>query len=282
MTTTEHSDDTIPGTIPGLAQAKQFARASWAAGDFATIARLYLWPVGEEIVRHVGVGRDEAVLDVACGTGNASIRAALAGGRVTGVDLTPELFDDARREAATAGVDVAWVEGDAEDLPFPDASFDVVLSTFGVMFAPRHRVAARELVRVLRPGGRFAITSWTPEGRTGQQFRMLGEYAPPPPPFAEPPLAWGVEEHVRELFDDRHVSDGDVVLEFTKLSVPLPDLGTAQEAEDYLLDKWGPMITMRPMLEAHGVWDEVLRRSRELYAPGADAEYLLVTGRRAG
>jgi ubiquinone/menaquinone biosynthesis C-methylase UbiE len=273
MTTTEHSTD----SVPGLAQAKQFARASWAAGDFATIARLYLWPVGEEVVRRVGVGRDEAVLDVGCGTGNASIRAALAGGRVTGVDLTPELFDDARREAATAGVDVAWVEGDAEDLPFPDASFDVVLSTFGVMFAPRHRVAARELVRVLKPGGRFAITSWTPEGRTGQQFRMMGEYAPPPPPFAEPPLAWGVEQHVRELFDD-----SDVVLEFSKLNVPLPDLGTADEAYDYLIDKWGPLIVMRPMLEAQGLWDEVLERSKESYAPGADAEYLLVTGRRAG
>ena len=273
MTTTESSTD----TVPGLVQAKLFARASWAAGDFATIARLYTWPVGEEVVRRVGVGRNEAVLDVACGTGNASIRAALAGGRVTGVDLTPELFDDARREAAGAGVEVEWVEGDAEDLPFPDASFDVVLSTFGVMFAPRHKVAAQELVRVLKPGGRFAITSWTPDGRTGQQFRMMGEYAPPPPPFAEPPLAWGVDEHVRELF-----SDTDVVLEFATLNVPLPDLGSADEAHDYLIDKWGPLIMMRPMLEAQGTWGEVLQRSKEMYAPGADAEYLLVTGRRAG
>jgi len=264
-------------TVPGLTEAKQFARASWAAGDFSTIARLYLWPVGEEIVRRVGIGRDEAVLDVACGTGNAAVRAALAGGRVTGVDLTPELFDDARREAALAGVEVDWVEGDAEELPFPDASFDVVLSTFGVMFAPRHRVAASELVRVLRPGGRLALANWTPEGRIGQQFRLMGDYFPPPPPFAQPPLAWGVEDHVRELFDA-----SDVALECTRENVPLPDLGTAEEANDFLMDKWGPMITARPMLEAQGVWEEVLQRSKDIYAPGADAEYLLVTGRRAG
>jgi len=261
--------------IPGLAEAKQFARTSWAAGDFAAIARLYLWPVGEALVRRVGIGHHEQVLDVACGTGNAAIRAALAGGRVTGLDLTPELFADARREAADAGVDITWVEGDAEDLPFESGRFDVVLSTFGVMFAPRHRVAARELVRVLRPGGRFGIASWTPEGRIGAQFRMLGEFAPPPPPFAQPPLGWGVEEHVRELF-----AGTDVILDFARETVPLPDLGTPDEANDFLQDKWGPLITARPMLEARGVWDQLLERSKEIYEPGAPAEYLVVTGRR--
>jgi ubiquinone/menaquinone biosynthesis C-methylase UbiE len=123
------------------------------AGDFAAVARRALWPVGERLVRRVGVGRDEDVLDVACGTGNAAIRAAQAGGRV-----------------------VEWVEGDAEALPFPDASFDVVLSTFGAMFAPRHRVAAAELARVLRPGGRLGLCTWTPEDHVRDLFAGTGVY----------------------------------------------------------------------------------------------------------
>src|SRR5436190_16649111 len=114
--------------VPGLAELKQHARASWAAGDFPAVAKLQLWDVGERLVRRVGIGRHEDVLDVACGTGNAALRAAQAGGRTTGVDLTPELFDAGRALAKEAGVDIAWVEGDAEDLPFEDASFDVVLS----------------------------------------------------------------------------------------------------------------------------------------------------------
>src|SRR5215471_18991632 len=128
-----------------LAKLKQGARATWAAGDFPAIAQRQLWEVGARVVGRIDVRPGEDVLDVACGTGNAAIRAAQAGGRVVGVDLTPELFDAARSGAAEAGVEVEWVEGDAEALPFPDASFDVVLSTFGAMFAPRHAVAAAEL-----------------------------------------------------------------------------------------------------------------------------------------
>src|SRR5207244_5350761 len=136
MTTTE---------LAGLAEFKQFTRATWAAGDFAEIARRGLWGVGERIVQRVGIGKNERVLDVACGTGNAAIRAAQAGGQVVGLDLTPELFETGRRLAAEASVSVEWVEGDAEAIPYPDNSFDVVLSTFGCMFAPRHQVAAAEL-----------------------------------------------------------------------------------------------------------------------------------------
>ena len=192
--------------IPGLTEVKQRARASWAAGDFPAVAKLQLWDVGQRLVRRVGVGRDENVLDIACGTGNAALRAAAAGGRVVGVDLTPELFVAGRALAAEAGVDIEWVEGDAEELPFQDERFDVVLSTFGVMFAPRHEVAARELVRVLRPGGRFGFTSWTPEGIQGAFFRMMGEYAPPAPPFVQPPLLWGSENHVRHIFANTGVT----------------------------------------------------------------------------
>jgi len=160
----------------GLAQFKQMARASWAAGDFPAIARNDLWAMGERIVRRVGVCPGEDVLDVACGTGNAAIRAAEAGGRVVGVDVTPELFEAGRREATAAGVEIEWIEGDAEDLPFADESFDVVLSTFGCLFAPRHEITAREMARVLRRGGRMALFNWTPEGGVGQSFKRMGRY----------------------------------------------------------------------------------------------------------
>src|SRR6266568_355798 len=192
MTTTE---------LPGLAELKQRTRATWAAGDFPAIAKRQLWEVGERLVRRVGIGSREDVLDVACGTGNAAIRAAEAGGDVVGVDLTPELFEAGREQAEEAGVELEWVEGDAEDLPFPDGSFDVVLSTFGVMFAPRHEVAAGELARVLRPGGRMGLTNWTADGVVGQMFRTMGSYLPAPPPVASgPPVLWGSEQHVRQLF----------------------------------------------------------------------------------
>src|SRR5215212_6840043 len=157
--------------IDQLAEMKQRTRAAWAAGDFPSIARRQIWDVGERIVQRVGVGRDEDVLDVACGTGNAALRAAQAGGRVVGSDLTPELFDAGRALAAEAGVEIEWVEADAEALPFEDERFDVVLSVFGCMFAPRHEVAAHEIARVLRRGGRFGICSWTPEGEMGAFFR---------------------------------------------------------------------------------------------------------------
>ena len=128
-----------------LDQMKQGARATWAAGDYPAIAQRQLWPIGERIVRRIGVAPGDDVLDVACGTGNAALRAAQAGGRVVGVDLTPELLEVGRRLAGEAGVEIEFLEGDAEALPVADASFDVVVSVMGCMFAPRHRVAAAEL-----------------------------------------------------------------------------------------------------------------------------------------
>src|SRR4051794_4393978 len=165
--------------IGDLEQMKQGVRATWAAGDYEEIARRTLWPVGERIVRRAAVAPGEDVLDVACGTGNAALRAAAAGARVVGVDLTPELFEAGRRLAAEARVEVEWVEGDAEELPAGDDAFDVALSVFGCIFAPRHAVTARELARVLRPGGRLCVTAWTPEGEMGKLFRTLGGYLPP-------------------------------------------------------------------------------------------------------
>jgi ubiquinone/menaquinone biosynthesis C-methylase UbiE len=185
--------------IEALTDHKQVQRAMWAAGDYAAFAPVVA-EVGERLVERVGIRPGDAVLDVACGTGNVAIPAAEAGGRVTGVDLVPEHFPTARARAAAAGVEVAWVEGDVEALPFEDDAFDVVLSVFGCMFAPRHAVAAAEMARVLRPGGRLGICAFTPDGAGGDFFRTLGAHAPPPPSFAEDPLGWGDPEHVRGVF----------------------------------------------------------------------------------
>jgi len=187
------------GMIDALTDFKQGARAMWAAGDYARFAPLVA-EVGERLVERAGVGAGDAVLDAACGTGNVAIPAARAGGRVTGVDLTPEHFPAARSRATAAGVAVDWVEGDVEALPFEDDSFDVVLSSFGCMFAPRHAVAAAELARVLRAGGRLGVSAFTDHGTSGDFFRTLGAHLPAPPPFAENPLGWGDADHVRALF----------------------------------------------------------------------------------
>ena len=140
---------------------------------------------------------------MAAGSGNASIPAAAAGATVVASDLTPELFETGRKAAADAGVEIDWQQADAEALPYPDASFDTVLSCLGVMFAPHHQAGADELVRVLRPGGTLGLLSWTPEGFIGQMFATMKPYAPAPPPGAQPPPLWGSEEHVRALLGDR-------------------------------------------------------------------------------
>jgi SAM-dependent methyltransferase len=181
-------------------QFKERARKTWAAGDFDEISKLIL-DVGNNVVAHAAIEPGMTVLDVACGTGNATIPAALAGGKCTGLDLTPELFDAARANAAEAGVDIDWVEGDAEALPFDDGSFQRVLSTFGVMFAPRHEVAAGELARVAAPGGILVLACWGPYGLNGEMFPMIASRTPAPPSYAQPPSRWGEEDHVRSLLE---------------------------------------------------------------------------------
>jgi SAM-dependent methyltransferase len=181
-------------------QFKDRARATWAAGNFDEIAQR-IPGVGRKLVELSDIGPGMDVLDVACGTGNATIPAAVAGGRCVGVDLTPELFEAARMHAAEAGVEIDWVQGDAEALPFKDESFDRVISTFGVMFAPRHEVAAAELARVVRPGGQIGLACWTPTGLIGEMFKLIGSRMPSPPSYAKPPILWGTEDHVRSLLE---------------------------------------------------------------------------------
>jgi SAM-dependent methyltransferase len=261
--------------ISELDQMKQGARAAWAAGDYPAIAERQLWPLGERVVERIAVAAGEDVVDVACGTGNAAIRAAQAGGHVVGVDLTPELFDAGRRLAAEAGVEIEWVEGDAEALPAGDESFDVAVSVMGCMFAPRHRVAAAELARVLRPGGRVCITAWTPDGDMGRFFRTLGGYLPPPPAFAEPPLLWGTEEHVEELF-----AGTGIELEFAREAIGYAGFRSVEEEVEWSLETFGPLIMARRMLEPQGRWDALLDDLRRLLTDRHDAEYLVTVGRK--
>jgi len=260
-------------TLAELARLKQGARSTWAAGDYPAVARRQLWPVGQRLVDTVGIRPGEDVLDVACGTGNAALRAAQAGGTVTGVDLTPELFETGRRLAEDAQVAIDWVQGDAEELPFEDESFDVVLSTFGCMFAPRHRAAAHELARVLRPGGRLGITSWTPEGGTGRLFRTVGPYLPPPSPLAEPPLLWGSEEHVESLFEGTGIE-----LEFERDVVAQEPFDSTDDAIEFVATKFGPMMMARELAESQGRWSELRAELADLFEREEPLEYLVTQG----
>jgi len=178
-------------------------RAMWALGDYPAVAAEVIPDTGRTLVDACGIRPGHRVLDVAAGSGNASVPAAAAGGAVIASDLTPELFDIGRAHAEQAGVEIEWVEADAESLPFAENTFDTVLSCVGVMFAPHHQAAADELVRVCRPGGTIGLLSWTPEGFIGQMFAIMKAYLPPPPAGASPPPLWGREEHVRELLGDR-------------------------------------------------------------------------------
>jgi ubiquinone/menaquinone biosynthesis C-methylase UbiE len=175
----------------------------WALGDYHRFARALVWEVGPVLVEACGIVPGQRVLDVAAGTGNVAIRAAERGADVVASDLTPENFAAGREEAADRGVQLEWVEADAEALPFRDGEFDVVTSCFGAMFAPDHRAVANELVRVCRPGGTIGLASFAPRGTSGAFFELFARHAPPPPPGALAPTLWGDESHVRELFGDR-------------------------------------------------------------------------------
>src|SRR5687767_6358831 len=182
---------------------KAAERAMWALGDYHRFAKETVWELGPVLVAACGVSAGQRVLDVAAGTGNVAIRAAQTGASVVASDVTLENFDAGRRAARTAGVDLEWIEGDAQALPFADDEFDVVTSCFGVMFAPDHEAAASELLRVCRPGGVIGLINFTPDGAGGDFFRVLSAYAPPSPSAAPSPLLWGTEDHVKNLFGDR-------------------------------------------------------------------------------
>jgi len=183
---------------PNYADIKQRQQATWASGDFSVIG-VTLQIVGESLAEAVDIRAGERVLDVAAGNGNATLAAARRFADVTSTDYVPDLLDSGRTRAAAEGLEVNFQVADAEELPFPDGSFDVVLSTFGAMFTPDHTRPAREMLRVVRDGGRIGLANWTPEGFIGQLFKVVGSYIPASPGLKSPAL-WGTEPHIVELF----------------------------------------------------------------------------------
>ncbi len=183
---------------------KQRQQATWASGDFAIIGTT-LQIVGEWLAEAADVRAGERVLDVAAGNGNASLAAARRFARVTSTDYVPHLLEKGAARARAENLEIAFEVADAENLPFADGSFDVVLSTFGVMFTPEHQRAARELLRVTRSGGRIGLANWTPAGFLGDLFRLVGTFVPPPA-GTQPPALWGSEPHIVELFGE-HAAD---------------------------------------------------------------------------
>jgi SAM-dependent methyltransferase len=260
-------------------------RKMWASGDYPSMVQTFLLPLGPRLVEACGIGPGMKVLDVAAGTGNASIPAAQTGATVTASDLTPELFEAGRQRAKAEGVTLDWVEADAENLPFGDESFDVVMSSIGAMFAPHHEEVANELVRVCRPGGTIGLLSWTPEGMIGALFKTMGPFAPAPPPGAKPPPLWGSEDHVRELFGDRvdfRTMERDV-LEVTAFRHP-------HDYAEHFRERYGPTIAAQANARKNGQEAELLealdRFSEEWNMGTEDAarfeqEYLLSVGTRA-
>lgn len=212
-------------------------RAMWATGDYPKLASDLVAPLGPVLVEASGIGPGDTVLDVAAGTGNASIPAAQTGASVTASDLTPELLQNGAAIAAERGVELQWREANAEALPFSDNEFDAVLSCIGVMFAPHHQRSADELVRVCRPGGTIALICWTPEGFIGQLFGTMKPYMPAPPPGAQPPPLWGSEGHLRELFGDR-VTD----LTTNRRMLAVDYFSSGEELRDYYKAYYGPTI----------------------------------------
>lgn len=259
------------------------ARATWSAGDWDGFSAMIV-PVGVLVLDRVGIEPGSDVLDVGTGSGgNIAIPAAMLGARVVGLDVTPELFEHARHRAAEAGVEIEWVEGDAQDLPFADASFDRVISTFGAMFAPDHHRAAAELVRVCRPGGRIAMATWASDGFAGGLFKQMGAFMPAPPPGVQPPALWGVDAHIEEAFGAAGTTP-HIERETVDFLFPTIDAAVRRYVEDF-----GPFVITRAALEPQGRWDEFLAAFADLVerfniatdgTVRISAEYLLNTVER--
>lgn len=263
-----------------LAQLKQRMKSNWMAGDFGQIAKK-LGNGAEDFVSRLRLQPGMKVLDVACGTGNQSLPAARAGAHVTGVDIATNLLEQARQRAAEENLKIQFDEGDAEQLPYGDAQFNVVLSMFGAMFAPRPEVVAQELQRVCRPGGLIAMANWTPDSFVGKSFQVTGRHVSPPAGIPAPVL-WGREDVVAERFG------AAVTLQMQKRIV-LFDLPVSPEgAVDFFRQYFGPTQIAFSRLDAEGqkrMRDELIALWTEHNIGDADhvkvsAEYLEVHARR--
>ncbi len=276
------TDPPVPQSSDSELKARH--RAMWASGDYASMVETFLLPLGPRLVEASGIGPGMRVLDVAAGTGNASIPAAQRGASVTASDLTPELLEAGRRRAQSAGIELEWVPADAEHLPFGDEAFDVVMSSIGAMFAPHHRDVADELVRVCRPGGTIALLSWTPEGMIGALFRTMAPFALAPPPGAQPPPLWGSAQHLRELFGAR--------VDLRTLEADVLEVTAFEHARDYgehFKARYGPTIAARAnarRTEREAEFDGALDEFCDEHDRGTpdrarfEMEYLLAVGTR--
>src|SRR5262245_36158632 len=219
---------------PDLAAVKKRQQATWASGDFSVVAaRIVLQ--AELLCEAVNLQAGWRVLDVATGSGNAALAAARRGCTVVGTDYVPALLERGRERAEAEHLDVEFVEGDAENLPFPDASFDAVLSIYGAMFAPDHRKTAAELARVCRAGGVIGLASWTPEGFIGEMFRLVSKYVPPTAGLT-PPLRWGDQNHLRAIF-------GDAIRSMTsQVRTAVFRFPSAEDNVDFFRTYYGPTL----------------------------------------
>jgi ubiquinone/menaquinone biosynthesis C-methylase UbiE len=263
-------------------EVKKKMRATWMAGDFGQIAR-YSAKAAEEFVGRLGIRPGTAVLDVACGTGNLAIPAAKKGAKITGIDIAPNLLDQSRERAAAEGVEAAFEEGDAEQLPYADGAFDVVMTMFGAMFAPRPDRVAAELVRVCRPGGTIAMANWTPEGFVGRMFAAGARFAPLPE-GVPPPVLWGDERIVRE-----RLASGTSEIRTTRRKVTFDFPGDAKDVVQFFRQYFGPTQMAFSRLDAKGQGEyaaELEKLWRESNEGAGDrtvvhAEYLEVIATRA-
>ncbi|MDQ4129331.1 MAG: class I SAM-dependent methyltransferase [Actinomycetota bacterium] len=243
-----------PEMAPEMQTLKARLKATWMSGDYGTFAK-YLEPSAMEFLERISVPAGADMLDVACGAGQISVPAARAGARVTGVDIATNSIERARARAREEGLDARFDEGDAEELPYDDASFDVVASLFGAMFAPRPDRVAAELVRVCRPGGRIVMGNWTPEGFVGRMFKVIGKHVPPPPQMPSP-LLWGDEATVRE-----RLRDGVAELTLTKRMYPFHYPFPPSEVVEHFRAYYGPTNRAFNTLDEAG--GEALRRDLE-------------------
>jgi SAM-dependent methyltransferase len=259
-------------------ELKQRQSVVWGNGPFERIAETATGSY-DDLVARLAPQQGERWLDIACGTGAVALRAAKAGAKVTGSDLAPALVERARELAAAEGLAVDFEVGDCEQLPYGNADFDVVSSSFGVMFAPDHERSAKELGRVCTPGGRLGLITWRPDGGVGRMFKTLQPFQPPPPEGAGSPLAWGEESYVEELLGK------DFELEFSEGDAAL-DAGSGQEVWQLFSTSFGPLKTLNETLEASRRdelerafvdFHEGYRTNGGIHVP---RQYLMTIGRR--
>jgi SAM-dependent methyltransferase len=276
---TTQSEDAVQADVA----LKTKHRTMWALGDYPAVATEVISALGPVLVEAAGVGPGTKVLDVAAGSGNVAIPAALAGGDVVASDLTPALLETGERLAARVDAAIRWQEADAEAMPFAAGEFDTVLSCVGVMFAPHHELAAAELLRVCRPGGTIGLISWTPEGFIGQMFATMKPYVAPPPAGVQPPPRWGDPEHVRGL-----LGDGVSAMHVERRMLEVDRFLAPAEFLEFFKATYGPTIAAYKGLadqpERAAELDRALLELGERYmtAPGRmEWEYLLVVATRS-